>query len=161
MAPPPHQHLLLSTLLLAAPRSASASVASVASAAPEAFYWSLKSATNAHGSVLNYEERALALAFQGIVNVDGDPPTLFMDAVSFNSLAAAACVASAAATRCAAAAAAGAVDVAALALAAVDFVGGGSTYDGVQSSRLRLVAISARYRASSGCSQLVVLLAEW
>ena len=65
-----------------------------AAAAPPAnvYYWPLKNATSANGAALSYEERALALAFQGIVNAkDGvghaqhqsqQPPTLFFDAVS-------------------------------------------------------------------------------
>ena len=48
---------------------------------PEIFYWSLAGATNGRGAALNYEERALALAFQGIVNGgDATQPTLFYDA---------------------------------------------------------------------------------
>ena len=62
----------------------------------EVFYWPLKNATSANGaSALTYEERALALAFQGIVNSAEDleggrrrkqAPSLFFDAVSAGSL---------------------------------------------------------------------------
>ena len=59
--------------------------------APEVFYWPLKNATSANGATLSYEERAVALAFQGIVNSAEDleghrrrqqAPSLFFDAVS-------------------------------------------------------------------------------
>ena len=47
---------------------------------PEVYYWSLSRATNAHGTALSYEERALVLAFQGIVNGgDAVQPTVFFD----------------------------------------------------------------------------------
>lgn len=57
--------------------------------APHVYYWPLKNATNTNGHALSYEERALALAFQGIVNANGSVgikqdqtgPTLFVDAV--------------------------------------------------------------------------------
>ena len=60
-----------------------------AQAAPHVYYWPLKNATNANGDALSYEERALALAFQGIVNANGSVgskpdqagPTVFFDAV--------------------------------------------------------------------------------
>ena len=55
-------------------------LAAAALAAPGAapvFSWSLKGAVSAAGAPLAYEERALALAFQGIVN---EQPPLFVDA---------------------------------------------------------------------------------
>jgi hypothetical protein len=55
--------------------------AAAAEGPPLVHYWSLAHATNGRGAALNYEERALALAFQGIVNGGNTTqPTLFFDA---------------------------------------------------------------------------------
>ena len=84
--------LLYPTGLLATSTAGERNPAADAPPPIDVLYWPLKNATSANGAALSYEERALALAFQGIVNAkDGvgdarhqsqQAPTLFFDAVS-------------------------------------------------------------------------------
>ena len=69
-------------MLLASPLLGLLSATRATPVPSDAFYWSLRNATNAAGAPLSYEERALALAFQGIVNATEEPAvvkTLFFD----------------------------------------------------------------------------------
>ena len=68
-------------LLLAAVCHVAAGVTSGGAQPSTSLYWPLKGATSAGGAPLTYEERALALAFQGIVNNAGAAhATLLVDA---------------------------------------------------------------------------------
>ena len=60
-------------MLLASPLLGLLSATRATPVPSDAFYWSLRNATNAAGAPLSYEERALALAFQGIVNATEEP----------------------------------------------------------------------------------------